>query len=369
MQYVSIDPVHVPGVGEPAPWFTVPALGGNPTYAFDTVGGRAVLMLFFRSAGDAATQAALRTISAHRGLFDDRQACFYGVTNDREDAEEARIVQVLPGVRYLLDFDGAVSTRFGAIDGADNAVKHRAHWVVLDRQLRICGRYGLADGEAAIARLKTVIATERPDAWAPVLEIPNVLEPELCAQLISLYDNEGGRESGFMREVDGKTMLIKDGRHKTRSDLTIHDQSLREVLQARVFFRVKPMIERAFQFEVTRMERYLVACYDAESGGHFNRHRDNTTSGTAHRRFACTINLNAEDYEGGDLRFPEFGSRAYRAPTGGAIIFSCSLLHEATTVTHGRRYAFLPFFYDDAAAAIRLANNANLGDNVAQYRN
>ena len=129
------------------------------------------------------------------------------------------------------------------------------------------------------------------------------------------------------------------------------------------------MIERAFQFEVTRMERYLVACYDAESGGHFNRHRDNTTSGTAHRRFACTINLNAEDYEGGDLRFPEFGSRAYRAPTGGAIIFSCSLLHEATTVTHGRRYAFLPFFYDDAAAAIRLANNANLGDNVAQYRN
>ena len=78
--------------------------------------------------------------------------------------------------------------------------------------------------------------------------------------------------------------------------------------------------------------------------------------GTAHRRFACTINLNAEDYEGGDLRFPEFGPQTYRAPTGGAVVFSCSLLHEATDVTRGRRYAYLPFLYDDAAAAIRQVN-------------
>ena len=86
-----------------------------------------------------------------------------------------------------------------------------------------------------------------------------------------------------------------------------------------------------------------------ESGGFFKPHRDNTTAGTAHRRFAVTINLNAGDYEGGDLRFPEFGSRTYRAPTGGAVVFSCALLHEATPVTRGKRYAFLPFLYDDEA--------------------
>ena len=67
-----------------------------------------------------------------------------------------------------------------------------------------------------------------------------------------------------------------------------------------------------------------------------------------------TINLNADDYEGGDLRFPEYGPRTYRAPTGGAIVFSCSLLHEATPVTKGRRFAFLPFLYDeDGAQAAR----------------
>ena len=55
-----------------------------------------------------------------------------------------------------------------------------------------------------------------------------------------------------------------------------------------------------------------------------------------------------------------------RAPTGGAVIFSCSLLHEATAVTKGRRYAFLPFFYDDAAAKIREANAASIVFKQAQ---
>ena len=72
--------------------------------------------------------------------------------------------------------------------------------------------------------------------------------------------------------------------------------------------------------------------------------------------FACTMNLNAEDYEGGDLRFPEYGRQTYRAPTGGVVVFSCSLLHEALPVTKGRRYAFLPFLYDDAAARLRVEN-------------
>jgi hypothetical protein len=34
----------------------------------------------------------------------------------------------------------------------------------------------------------------------------------------------------------------------------------------------------------------------------------------------------------------------------------------------GRRYAFLPFLYDEAAARVRLANNAHLGDGVGAYR-
>jgi predicted 2-oxoglutarate/Fe(II)-dependent dioxygenase YbiX len=104
------------------------------------------------------------------------------------------------------------------------------------------------------------------------------------------------------------------------------------------------------------MERYLVACYNSEEGGHFRPHRDNTTKGTAHRRFAVSLFLNSGEYEGGFLHFPEFGKALYSAPAGGAVVFSCSLLHEATPVTQGRRYMFLPFLYDDAARVIREEN-------------
>jgi len=120
-----------------------------------------------------------------------------------------------------------------------------------------------------------------------------------------------------------------------------------------------PEIRKAFQFETTRIERYIIACYDSAKGGHFRAHRDNTTPGTAHRRFAATINLN-DDFDGGELWFPEFGPRRYRPPAGGAVVFSCSLLHEAMPVTQGTRYAVLPFLYDDAAARIREANLASL---------
>lgn len=76
---------------------------------------------------------------------------------------------------------------------------------------------------------------------------------------------------------------------------------------------------------------------------------------TAAGRYLLLAIVHAE-YDGGDLRFPEFGDRTYRPPPGGACVFSCSMLHEATPVTRGERFAFLPFLYDEAAAAIREAN-------------
>jgi predicted 2-oxoglutarate/Fe(II)-dependent dioxygenase YbiX len=200
-----------------------------------------------------------------------------------------------------------------------------------------------------------------------VLTVPNLLEPALCRDLIAVYDRDGGAKSGFMREVDGKTTLVSDDNFKQRSDAEIVDPALRQSLVARIRRRLVPAMKRTFQFEPTRIERYIVAAYDAEPGGYFRAHRDNTTRGTAHRRFAVTINLN-DDYDGGDLRFPEFGERTYRAPIGGAAVFSCSLLHEAMPMLRGRRYATLPFLYDDAAAVIRAENNQYLDTGVGAYQ-
>jgi predicted 2-oxoglutarate/Fe(II)-dependent dioxygenase YbiX len=192
-----------------------------------------------------------------------------------------------------------------------------------------------------------------------VLVLPRVLEPALCGRLVALYEAGGGAESGFMVERDGRTVGVYDDSRKRRRDQPIEDRALQAAIRARIGRRIAPEMRKAFQFDPTRIERYIVACYDGASGGHFRAHRDNTTPATAHRRFAVTVNLN-DDFEGGELWFPEFGPRRYRPPAGGAAVFSCSLLHEARPVAAGRRYALLPFLYDDAAARLREANAGSL---------
>lgn len=344
--------------GEPAPWFHAQALDGSQSYAFDTAAGRFVLLLMVPSAGEPAAQAALSHVRAHRALFDDDSACFFGVTADRQDAARGRIARELPGIRWFLDYDRKIASRYGGKPG----------WILLDRSLRVIRVAPLDQGASMLAQLRHLIGAEPADMNAPVLVIPRILSRAFCQELIDLYERNGGRESGFMREEDGITVARFDPRHKRRADHIIKDEALIERLKGRVAVALCPMIKRAFQFEVTRIERFLVACYDAEQGGHFRPHRDNTTAGTAHRKFAVTINLNAEDYDGGELRFPEYGHRTYRAPTGGAVVFSCSLLHEARPVTRGKRYAFLPFLYDDDSARLRERNLAFVSPELQRYR-
>jgi predicted 2-oxoglutarate/Fe(II)-dependent dioxygenase YbiX len=352
--------------GEAVPWFRAKAIGGSDNYVFDTAAGRFVLMLFFGRATDPGAAAALACVARHRALLDDDQACFFGVTSDPDDSSAGRVAQQLPGIRFFLDPGGGLPALFGG-GPAGEGESDRRHWLLVDPMLRAVGVFPLDSGEAAFEALAKAMARMPLPDWAPVLMAPNILEPALCERLVRHHRETGGAPSGFMREVDGKTVLITDPAHKMRRDREIADEGLCAILRARIHARLVPMVKRVFQFDATRMERYIVGAYPAGEG-HFRPHRDNTTKGTAHRRFAVTINLNSGDYEGGDLRFPEFGRRTYRAPTGGAVVFSCSMLHEATPVTRGTRYAFLPFLYDHEAARQREENNPHLGDGVAAYK-
>lgn len=99
-----------------------------------------------------------------------------------------------------------------------------------------------------------------------------------------------------------------------------------------------PQIAKTFQTRVSRREDYRIACYDAAQDGWLGPHRDNPTKQTRHRRFTLAVTLNAEEFEGGALRFREYSARGYRVPTGSAIVWSCALLHEVTPVTAGRRF-------------------------------
>ncbi|MBC6417792.1 MAG: 2OG-Fe(II) oxygenase [Prochloron sp. SP5CPC1] len=340
--------------GEPAPWFIAPSLT-NPKFQFHTVAGRYVVLCFFGSAGEKGSQKVLEEVRRHGRIFDDEKCCFFGVSKDPEDVALSRVQQQLPGIRFFWDFDQNINRQYGVIDEADT--------YILDERLRILSVLPFGNlPETHVSQLISILSTlpnlpgGKASVQAPILVVPRIFEPELCQALIAYYNHHGGKDSGFMREVQGRTVATVDHNFKRRRDQTIEDESLRRAAMFRIHDRLAPEIKKAFQFDATRIERHIVACYDSTIGGFFNCHRDNTTKGTVHRKFAVSVNLNTGEYEGGMLRFPEFGGQTYTAPAGGAVVFSCSLLHEATPVTQGVRYAYLPFLYDDAGAKIRERN-------------
>jgi predicted 2-oxoglutarate/Fe(II)-dependent dioxygenase YbiX/peroxiredoxin len=359
-------------VGEPGPWFVLRS-GDNPIYHLDAAAGRYLLLGFVGSAADEGGQRMLQLAARLRRLFDDERIAFFGVSVD--PADERRLKDSLPGVRFFWDFQGEASRLYGAlaVDAHKGPAPYVRKWVVLDPDMRV-RKVLFADPSGAeheelaafLRSLPPVDLYPGLPVQTPVITLRDVLEPELCRQLVDLHRTGEPTESGVMKMLGGRTVGVINHDFKSRRDVMIEDEALRLELQKRVSLRVLPELLKVCQFRVTRMERYLVACYDAAARGHFAAHRDNTTSGTAHRRFAMSINLN-DDYDGGEVCFPEYGRRTFKAPPGGAVVFSCSLLHAVTPVTRGKRYVFLPFFYDEAAAAEREANNGLLAEHIEPY--
>jgi|OM-RGC.v1.004623493 predicted 2-oxoglutarate/Fe(II)-dependent dioxygenase YbiX len=210
--------------------------------------------------------------------------------------------------------------------------------------------------EAILALVRPLNAARKAVAVSPihppVLVVPDVLSPEDCRRLISIYAMQGqefvdpGHNQLKGRTTDCKMRIPEYGRND-RIDHWVCSTANNNIIDARLVPRLMPEIHKAFQYKVTRHERYRIACYEGYRGGSQHGHRDNTLPFVAHRRFAVTINLNADEYEGAELRFPEFSEAAYKTPTGSAIVFSCSLLHEVMAMRSGRRFALLAFLFGE----------------------
>jgi predicted 2-oxoglutarate/Fe(II)-dependent dioxygenase YbiX len=346
--------------GNHAPLF-IARSSNNPQFRLESAAGRHLFLIFIGSAGNEAGRRILRALEPYRPLLNDVDMALFLVSSDPDDEQRGRLVQQLPGIRIFWDFDRDIARLYGA------DVARGGMGFLLSPRLQVTAAIDLADPVPALAdlfrhaeRQPSLLHQPAQRGHAPVLYVPHVFESNLCRELIESFERGPTYVSGFMRDEGGRTVVVQDSRHKQRRDHELGDPGLLDCLRQCLERRLLPEIQKAMNFNATRIERYIVACYD-ESGGFFRAHRDNINLGTAHRRFAVTINLNSEDYQGGDLAFPEFGALTYRAATGEAIVFSCSLLHEALPVTRGRRYAFLPFVYDEAAAKIRLANQQFIG--------
>ena len=358
--------------GDPVPLFSAPTHTTHP-FQFGAAAGRLVVLSFLGEARREGFSAFHTELQNLRSAFDDERMCFFGVSLDAADFTSGALVENLPGVRWFLDADGAVSRQYGALLGEGGEPRsYQPFSLLLDQRLRVLAQLPLS-GDGLPHHLARLLGLARslPDyapaapglRQAPVLMVPRVFETGFCEHLVRFYHENGSEESGFMRDHGGKTVGVYDYGTKRRRDCTIEDENLRRQCMYRIHRRLVPEISRAYQFTATRMERYIIACYEGEHGGHFRAHRDNTTRATAHRRFAVTINLN-DGYEGGELWFPEYGRQLFKPAPGEAVVFSCSMLHEATPVRSGTRFVFLPFLYDDAAAALRQETEQFLGGNI-----
>jgi hypothetical protein len=281
-----------------------------------------------------------------RHAFVDAGALLFAVVREvSQVAQPARIP--LP---VLLDQEGSVFRAFGAnhSDGPTTVVVRPNNHVMAI--LRSAPTAQVAEALAQVERLavegQALLMPQHP----PVLLVPDVLSANECRDLVGVYRNRGqtimppGLGIDYIG-TDYKMRIPEYGRGD-RIDHWIVDQDTTTMLRRRIEQRLLPEIAKAFQYRVTRWERLRIGCYEGERGGELHGHRDNVDP-TPYRRFAMSINLNVEDFEGGELRFPEFGDQRYRPANGTAIVFSSSLLHEALHVTAGCRLVVLGFLFGD----------------------
>jgi len=335
-----------------APGDRVPACYGMTAegafYSMEEQYGRPAVLILAGAEALTALAPAIADAARHASAFAARGADLMLVVDDSPSWlwPDSR-----PPIRTI---DCGDFLRRCGVDAGQSAV------LLLDRNMRVAMRSPVrADVAAACLTCLDALPREDPrDARlpAPAIVLPNLLSPRFCRDLIDLFDTSLTIDGTVSRlDADGNARNVVDHGKKRRRDLHIApEDDLHRTLAHLLLGRCAPEIAKAFQAKVTHTDRILVSRYD-DSGGWFRRHRDNAADNVAFREFAISVNLNAGDYEGGHLLFPEYNDHRHSPPTGGGLIFSTAILREAAPVTAGARYVLLTFFHGDAAEVRRRA--------------
>lgn len=252
------------------------------------------------------------------------------------------------------DFSGLVLSDNGEVADAVLGDREDDTVFLTDRNLRIKSHCSARNADDLRAMIKNEEPKEREvrplTQIAPLLIVPRVLSVEECDKLVALFDREGGKPSGMPRSFELGAPLVVDHTSKVREDLRLEGRQEDAWLAGVIARRLLPEVERVFSYRPKGYESLKLVCYGAHGKGHFRPHRDNLAPSTRRRRLALSIQLNEGQYEGGCLRFPEYGRDLYSPPKGAALVFPCSLAHEVTPIEKGRRYAIVSFLLDEAPA-------------------
>ncbi len=339
------DPLPPPfGVGDPFPMAHLPDRQGLLRDLFGEVSGRPALVITLPAGLDPQLLAHwIAALKAEAPRIRERDGELFVILGCAPEALPAADFSPARGL-LLADPTGSIALM----------PPGRAGLFLLDANQRVIGLASPDLPEQALPQAVERMGLWRrwragdPQASAPVLQIPDLLPPELCRRIMGAWHqqhHEGAVSAG------GKENFY-DASKKRNQEHVVADRDLLRDITLLLVRRLGPELAKVYAYHLPyRFENFIVLGYEVERQDFFGLHRDRYRPEHP-RRFAMSLNLN-DDYEGGTLRFPEYSDQHYRPPAGGACIFSCSLLHEALPVTRGRRLAMTTFILsaEDASAA------------------
>jgi predicted 2-oxoglutarate/Fe(II)-dependent dioxygenase YbiX len=323
-------------------------------YAFQAQAGRPFVLVLADHVDSPGLRPLVAELSARREVLAASGADIVVVVRQDYESMVACDLSGFAGVTLVACYAEGFFQAIGVAPGQISSF-------VVDRSLRIVERFDGLDPSpaeeavAAIARLP-IEAPRDIVMPAPVLIVHHLLDRGLCRRLIERFEQGGSYDSG-MASVDqagAASYKIDHAKKRRRDHLLEPGETLHDEVHALLVERCGAEIKKVFQVDIAHIDRLLIARYD-DDGGHFGRHRDNAAPGVAFRQFALSVNLNAGEFDGGTLCFPEYNDHRYALPTGSGMIFSSSLLHQVSPVTRGSRYVLLTFLHDEAAELRRLA--------------
>jgi peroxiredoxin len=330
--------------GDSAPIVHAPDHSGVPvSTGTDQLAGKPILLLFC-PALEEASLIAFRDLAADLASL---QAALFAISRNGSEANAAIHARLALPFAILADtradiFKGYGVDPYPAAPGATLFILDAGHRV--SRVLERMAPAAMAnEALAGLRRLGAARPATRLQAHPPVLVLPRMLSDADCDFLAEVwrrpvpeYPTDGFTNAGTRREA-GDFKVVHEGGYGRAVEYIVQDEALQRFIDGRLRRRLLPEIRKAFQAAGLLREGYRIAGYEARAGGFLNPHRDNSTPTNAKRRFTMTVNLNAGEYEGGELRFREYGEQLYAVERGTAIVWSASLLHEVLPVTKGRR--------------------------------
>jgi predicted 2-oxoglutarate/Fe(II)-dependent dioxygenase YbiX len=345
--------------GDRLPDFALPALDGKLHKFIWSFTGDPVVLLAIDDLGNldggqfTALAGACRTASAKLVVVAGNDAAPAAALWSKQGGDKAGGEPMLfcdPGRKFL----PALLAPAGGV-GFGPAAGLRMRVIALDPNQRVATTFdtraliaaaeaigGIADSVRANGGADLVLHT----AMAPVLVLPRVFEPDFCTQLIRLWGKGDHQDSG----VSSRYGNVNLSHLKRTEDYTIVEPMLLKAVSDRLAYRIGPELAKVFAYDREfTFDSHVVLSYSAEGKHFFGAHRDNGAPTTANRSFAVSLNLN-DDFEGGELAFPEYAGVRVCPPLGAAAVFSCSLLHVALPVTRGRRFVLTTFFRHKAVS-------------------